>query len=141
LVICLIMRTRFFISGVFLVVSLALAGCATKVQLVNTPLVPAADGEVRISTDDNNNTKVKLEVKHLAPPSSLTPPQSMYVVWTRADGDQPRNEGMLQIGDNREGKIEFVTPAEQFELLVTAEESVDVRFPSNMVALRADVSR
>jgi hypothetical protein len=135
------MNTRLFTTiGVCLLV-LTVAGCANRVNLVNTPLVPAADGRLTISTDRNDNTKVKLEVKHLAPPSALTPPQETYVVWTRSEDGSPQKQAVLQVGDNRQGEIEFITPAANFEVVVTAESSPDVQFPSNMVAFTSEVGR
>jgi hypothetical protein len=118
-----------------------LAGCAKKVSLAGTPLVPAADGQLRISTDNNNNTKVKLTVAHLAPAAALSPPQSIYVVWTRTEDGSPQKQGILEVGDNRKGELEFVTPAQTFEVVVTAEPSPEVQFPSNLIALRSNINR
>jgi hypothetical protein len=42
--------------------------------------VPAAKGKVDVDKDQNGNRKVKLEVQHLAKPSTLTPAQTNYVV-------------------------------------------------------------
>jgi len=123
------------------VLSFGLQACVNKARLVSTPVVPAAVGEVEVSTDDNNNTKVKLEVKYLAPPSALSPPRNAYVVWTRTGSANPEKQGVLEIGDDREGKIEFITPASDFEVVVTAEESPDVRYPSSTIALQSEVTR
>lgn len=121
--------------------ALSLGACANKTPLVSTPLVPAAVGEVKLSTDDNNNTKVELQVKYLAPASQLSPPRNAYVVWTRTGTGNPEKQGVLEIGDNREGKIQFITTASNFEVVVTAEESPNARFPSSTVALRSEVNR
>jgi hypothetical protein len=133
------MRLRLLFWTLFL--SVALFGCANRVPLESTPLVPAADGRITISTDANNNTRVKLEVKHLAPPSALSPPRGTYVVWTRDQNGDPQKQGTLDIGDNRQGKIEFITSLQDFDVIVTAEESPDVRYPSSAVALRSEVRR
>jgi len=134
------MKSSVLIVATF-VLTLGAAGCANRTALVGTPMVPAAVGDVKLSNDGNNNTKVKLEVKHLAPASSLSPPRSAYVVWTRTGNGNPEKQGVLQIGDNREGKIEFITPAQDFEVVVTAEDSPDVRYPSSTIALQSDVNR
>jgi len=120
---------------------LALSGCANKARVVTTPLVPAAVGEVKVSTDDNANTNVKLEVKYLAPPSTLSPPRNAYVVWTRTGSGTPEKQGVLEIGDDREGEIEFITSARDFQLVVTAEDSAAVTYPSSAVTMESDVSR
>ncbi|RPJ60939.1 MAG: hypothetical protein EHM23_08670 [Acidobacteria bacterium] len=134
------MKRRVFTVAVF-VLLWATAGCANKTPLVSTPVVPAAVGEVKLSTDDNNNTKVKVEVKYLAPPSALSPPRNAYVVWTWTGSGNPEKQGVLQIGDNRKGEIEFITPAQNFDVIVTAEESADVRYPSSTIAMQTGVSR
>jgi len=120
----------------FLVRSLAVAallgGCmtVTRVPLVNAPGAPAADGSVLVSAAPNGNTRLSVEVKHLAPPERLAPGAKVYVAWTQARGGQPQNVGAIVIDDNRSGRLETVTPLPTFELFITAEGFPTAAVPS-----------
>ena len=89
--------------------------------LTASPSVPAARGKVDVDKDHNGNRKIKVEVQHLAKPSTLTPAQTSYVVWTQARGRDPENKGQLNVDKDLEGKLETTTTYEAFDLFVTAE--------------------
>lgn len=101
--------------------------------------VPAAKGKVDVSKDQNGNRKVKLEVQHLAKPSTLTPAQTNYVVWIQARGREPENKGQLAVNNKLEGKLETTTPYEAFEIFVTAEGNPNVSAPEGLEVLRGTV--
>ena len=68
---------------------------AKKYPLTADKSVPAARGQVDVGRDKNGNTKVEIEVEHLAAPENLTPPRSAYVVWFQERGSEPLNQGSL----------------------------------------------
>ena len=94
---------------------------AKEFPLTASPSVPAAKGKVDVDKDHNGNRKIKVEVQHLAKPSTLTPAQTAYVVWTQARGRDPENKGQLSVDKNLEGKLETTTTYEAFDVFVTAE--------------------
>lgn len=55
---------------------LLLTACAKRVHLKPAMSVPAAAATAEITHDSNGNTVVTLDVKHLARPENLTPPES-----------------------------------------------------------------
>jgi len=115
----------------------ALTGCATKtVILPPSQEMPAAEGEAKLSRDDNGNTVVQLKVKHFAPPQRLTPPKAVYVVWLETPDHELRNLGQLKVDKNLEGKLMAVTPYEVFQLVISAEDSPNVSEPGSQVVLR-----
>jgi hypothetical protein len=95
--------------------------------------VPAAKGDVKVANEKDGNTKVKVEVEHLAPPALVAPeaaPTAAYVVWIKAPGGLPQNVGVLDVGQNRKGKLETKTPFKEFTVSVTLERSPAVTLPS-----------
>jgi hypothetical protein len=93
---------------------------------------PAASGEVKASTGENQNTRLVITVQHLALPDRVTPGATSYVVWAVPPGkDQvAHNIGALAVNDKLEGKLETVTPFKQFALWITPEPSPRAQFPT-----------
>ena len=112
----------------------------SKIVMTNSPSAPAAKGVLSISRDSNDNTKIKMEVRHLAQPSALSPAGVDYVVWVQAKGHSPQNQGVLKIGNDRRGKFNMVTPFKDFAIFVTAEQSSQTPTPEGEKVLTADVS-
>jgi hypothetical protein len=124
-----------------LVVTLAACASGRAVALVASKAVPAATGTVEVRQGENDNRKLKVTVDHLAPPDRLTPPASVYVVWTKAlTGGKETNVGALHVDRNLRGELETTTPLRSSHVLVTAESSPTVEAPSGAAVLQADVT-
>ena len=78
---------------------------AIKYPLTADKSVPAARGELDVGHDKNGNTRVEMEVEHLAAPENLTPPRAAYVVWFQERGSEPLNQGSLKPGKNLKGAL------------------------------------
>ena len=115
--------------------------CAQTVAFRETPDAPAALGEAKIRADRNNNTRVELDVRHLAPPQNLTPPKSAYVVWFESPEGKTLNMGQLIVGSDRRARFDAVTPLKVLRVLITAEDRVLAESPSNQVVLRTETFR
>lgn len=103
--------------------------------------VPAASGTVTAQKDkDNGNTRLELKVNHLANPSSLTPPASVYLVWVRPSGTDAVKQGAIGVDKNLKGELKVVTLSKDFDLLVTAEQSATVTVPSNVEVLHTHIN-
>ncbi len=133
-----------------LAVSMVMSGCAMlglgsgnqHAILSSTPLLPGAEGDIKYTVSKNDNTRITLKVKHLAPPEELTPPASHYVVWTRDEKNSPaQNIGALVVDKNLDGELDAVTPWHSFELFITAEGSGQVQQPSGQPLLWTNYSR
>jgi hypothetical protein len=96
-------------------------------------------GDVDVSKDKNGNAVVTLRVEHLAKPTMLTPPSTMYVVWFQQHGSDPENQGILKVGDDLRGQLRTTTPLHSFDIFVTAETDPTTRTPSDQVLLQARV--
>ena len=113
------------------------AATAKKYPLAADKSVPAARGEVDIGRDKNGNTKVEIEVEHLAAPENLTPPRAAYVVWFQERGAEPTNQGSLKPNKNLKATFKSVTPLKSFDVFVSAESDPSAKSPSGLEVLRA----
>jgi hypothetical protein len=127
--------------ALFILLMFTVAAWAREDRLVNTGLNPAAEGKVTTETDRNGNTKVHVEVKHMAMPQALTPAKQTYVVWVQPRGKEPEPLGVLRVNDDLEGSLAATTPYKDFDILITAEDKPNPEVPSGMVVLKGTVER
>jgi hypothetical protein len=112
---------------------------AKKFPLTADKSVPAARGQVDVGRDKNGNTRVELEVEHLAAPENLTPPRTAYVVWFQESGAEPLNQGALKPNKSLKANFKSITPLKNFAIFVTAEADSNAKTPSGSEVLRASV--
>jgi|ERR1700730_262377 hypothetical protein len=114
---------------------------AKEIPMISDPSVPAAAGTVSINKDKKNqNFKWKVQVHHLAKPTSLTPPKQTYVVWVQTKDGQPENQGQLRVNDKLEGGLENNSPRQQFDIFITAEDNPATPSPTGSSLLRATLA-
>lgn len=118
------------------------AACATKTELqADNSLAPAARGELKTRIEGDQNMRVELSVKHLAPPQNLASGASSYVIWVDPEGEGgPMNIGSLNVNDDLEGRYETRIPYHNFRLFVTPESSRVARSPSGPVVFEQSVT-
>ena len=120
---------------------LAAAASAREDRLTNTGLTPAAEGKVTTSNDRNGNTEIDVQVKHLATPQSLTPAHQNYLVWVQPRGQAAELLGALRVNSDLEGSLKATTTHKDFDILITAEDSMKADTPSSSVILKGTVAR
>lgn len=103
--------------------------------------VPASQGTVEASDEDNGNTNIAVKVKHLAPPSKVAADATIYVVWVRPRNAGIQNVGALSLNEDLEGTLNAVTPHRRFSLLVTPEASARVSQPTHAAVFTSEVDR
>lgn len=128
-------------SWTALLLVLVTASCAQTVPFRETPQAPAALGEAKVRVGENNNTRIDLDIRHLAPPQNLTPPKSVYVVWVQAPDGKFTNLGQITPDLSRRVDFSAVTPLRVFRILITAENRVLAGSPSDQIVLSTDVFR
>lgn len=122
---------RTLITGTILV-ALVAGGCATTRNALGmgsgqtwtlnaSPRVPAAAGQVSVSTGKDGNQTVNIKVERLASPSRVFEGANTYVVWLIAPGSPPTNVGVLPLDNDLNGRLETKTPFRSFQVEVTAE--------------------
>lgn len=115
-------------------------GGGRTVQMMAGTETPAARGSVQINTGGNGNTTVDVKAHALATPSSLTPPENVYVVWIQPPGQAAQNQGQLMVGQHEDGELTARTPYKRFSVFITAEQNATAQTPEGPRVLSADVS-
>lgn len=135
------MNCKPLVGTVIAAVLLLGTACSRKVRMTPATSVPAAMGVAKLKKDKNGNTIVDLKVQHLARPDSLTPPQSVYIVWIQPRGGQVMKEGVLRVDDNLRGEFKTPAPSHNFDIFVTAESGPTVTQPSGPEVLRQTITQ
>jgi hypothetical protein len=132
---------RFYAICLTFALLCTVAYAAKKYPMTASSIVPAARGEVNISTDKNGNTKLEMAVLHLANVENLTPRAAAYVVWLQERGGNPENQGQLKLDKDLKGTFQTVTPLKSFDVFVTAEQEIRAKGPSGQEVLRATIQQ
>ena len=123
-----------------LFITMTLSSCSKTLRFNISPVLPSAVGTVKLSTDDNKNRTMTLNIKNLVDPQRLTPPKKIYVVWMQTKNDGTRNLGSLvgsegYFSSTRTATFSSVITGEPLRFFVTAEESAQVSGPGPVTVL------
>jgi len=134
-----------FKSPLLIAAALAASACMHRMQEVKLSTaaegIPAAQGAVKTSSTPNDNTKLIVQVEHLAPPGRVESGATTYVVWAKPDGSgAAQNIGALLVDDNLKGSLTTVVPFDTFEVFITAEPRPEVTAPTGQELLAANVN-
>jgi hypothetical protein len=118
----------------FLGLLLPMQSCSKKVQFENSPVVPAARGDVKISKNSNKNYGIKIKFDNLAEVDRLDPPKKTYVIWMVTDQQSTKNIGQVKSGSSMmssklKADFETATPFKPVKIFVTAEDDGNVEYP------------
>src|SRR5262249_46141995 len=116
--------------GAFALGSCGTMGHEQTWSMNTTEKIPSATGKVKVANEKDGNTKVKVEVAHLAPPASVFDEASTYVVWLKPETGDAQNVGVLKLDNNLKGELETRTAFKDFSVIVTAEKDANVTIPS-----------
>ena len=121
-------------------IAILVSSCATKATFVNSAVVPAAEGYVKVKKDKNKNYLVKVQLKNLAPSSRLQPSKSTYVVWMMSNDNVTKNIGQVVSGASLlsnalQGSLETVTTLKPVKIFITAEDNASTEYPDSKVVL------
>lgn len=91
------LNTKLYAAFTILFAIAILQSCSsTKYNFSTSPVVPAAEGSVKVKKDNNSNYSIALDVKRLAEPKRLTPAKEMYIVWMETEENGRKNIGQLK---------------------------------------------
>ena len=68
---------------------------ARNYSFLNSSVVPAARGSVKIKNDNNKNYVIQISLTDLAESQRLTQPKLTYIVWMVTDREITKNIGQL----------------------------------------------
>ena len=129
--------------SILMFASFMIQSCVSKYAFSTSPVVPAAEGGVKVKKDGNNNYKVDVEVKRLAEPKRLTPARQLYVVWMETEKNGTKNIGQLKTSSGifsnmLKSNLETVSAFKPVSFMITAEDEADIQYPGGQVVLKTN---
>jgi hypothetical protein len=115
--------------------TLLITSCATTGKFPVSEVIPAADIDLKVKEDKNENFKISINAKHIASPDRLTPPASYYVVWVDTY-DGYKNVGQLRSKNAKKAELQTLSPFQFHEILITAESNGDASYPEGVIISR-----
>jgi len=120
-----------------------LNSCAQKINFAGSSVVPAAEGNVKIKKDKNNNYSIQVAVSNLAGPERLQPPRKLYIVWVENAEGTSKSIGQITTSSSRLSKalkasITAVTTFKPTRVFITAEDDGNIQNPKNLVVLSTE---
>jgi hypothetical protein len=117
-----------------------LNSCATKSKFLNSSVVPAAEGYIKVKKDANKNFVVKVEVYNLAEVERLQTSKLTYVVWIISGDQAARNIGRLNSSSSSFSKklkasFETVSSSKPDKIFITAEDDGNIQYPNGATVL------
>lgn len=132
--------TMMFLTIVSIVLILVLSSCATKAKFLDSALVPAAEGYVKMKTDRNKNYVIRIEIFNLALPGKLNPPKNVYVVWMDDGNNNLKNMGQVKssaafMSKALKASFQSISSFRPIKIFITTEYEANVQIPSQDVIL------
>ena len=117
--------------------------CSTKVAFLNSSVVPAARGTVKVKRDNNKNYHIQIHLDNLAEVKRLQPPRQSYIVWMESGQEAAKNIGQINsssslLSSKLKASFETVSAAKPNKIFITAEDDVNTQFPGGQVVLSTD---
>jgi hypothetical protein len=117
-----------------------IASCTKSETFLNSSVVPAATGKVKVEKDNNSNYTVKVTIKDLAEVGRLKTPKQTYVVWMETEKGNSENLGQLKsttkfMSKQHTASLEATSPFKPVRIFVTAENESNVRYPDQETIL------
>jgi hypothetical protein len=119
---------------------LSFYGCAVKAPFLNSTLVPAAEGQVKIKTDRNKNFVIEIEIFNLALPNRLDPPKNTFVVWMDDGNNNIKNMGQIKtsasfMSKSLKASFRNISSFRPVKIFITSEYEANVQIPSSGIVL------
>ena len=129
------------LSGILMLTMMFfITSCATNESFLNSSVVPAATGKVKVKKDGNQNYLIKLQVEDLAAIERLQSSKQMYVFWMETERGNLENLGQLNtstgfLSKQRTASLETVSSFKPVRFFITAENEKNVRYPDQETIL------
>ena len=132
------------VLGIFAaIIVFSVNSCATSVSFLNSSVVPAAQGKVKIKTDNNKNYVIQISLSNLAESTRLQPSKLTYIVWMVTDRELTKNIGQLNsskgfMSKALKGSFKTVSSDKPVKIFITAEDDASIQYPGTPVVLSTD---
>ena len=132
-----------FTGIIVLLGMLIIASCSSTESFLNSSVVPAATGTVKVKKDKNENYAIKVEIKDLADVERLQTSKDTYVLWMETENGRKENLDQLVSSNSFLSKqnvasLQTITSYKPLRFFVTAENGIDVRYPDSMEILKTN---
>ena len=132
--------SKLFVGFLLFIVVFSFHSCGKNVSFQTSSLVPAAQGDVKVSKDSNKNYLIKIKISNLAEVSRLEPSKNAYVVWMETDESLIKNIGQINsdtafMSSKLKATFETVTSFKPSKIFITAEDNADVKSPGMQMVL------
>lgn len=116
----------------------------TKYVFSISPIVPAAEGLVKVKKDKNSNYNIDLDVKNLAESKRLSPAKETYIVWMETEQNGSKNIGQLKTSSSMLSKaltssLKTVATFKPTGFFITAENDANIQYPDGQTVLTTGV--
>ncbi len=135
------MKSQNYFTGILMIAMMFfIASCSTSETFLNSSVVPAATGKVKVKKDGNQNYVINLKVEDLASVDRLQSSKDMYVVWMETERGNYENLGQLNsstgfMSKQRTASLETVSSFKPVRLFITTENEKNARYPNQEVIL------
>lgn len=131
---------KVFITITAVMMVLYFSSCATNVRFLQSSVVPAAEGTVKVKKDNNKNYDIKISLSHLAEPDRLLPSKNTYVVCMESNDEVTKNIGQIKssaafLTGKLKGSFETVSALKPTKIFISAEDDGSVQYPGMQVVL------
>jgi hypothetical protein len=135
------MKRALLLVPALLLLALANTAWADDIHMTPSQSNPAAAGTISVDHDHNGNIELKLRVHHLAKPDAIDPAKTHYVVWVQPKDRPPEPLGVVKVDKDLNGEFRAVTPYQNFDVFITAENTPRPEQPSGPEVLRGTVTK
>lgn len=137
------MKKNLILAVLATFVLLSFVSCARKVSFLNSSIVPAARGDVKVKKDNNNNYHIQVSLSNLAEVSRLQPPKQSYVVWMESGDEKAVNIGQINsssgmLSKRLKASFETVSSSKPNKIFITAEDDVKTQYPGEQIVMTTD---
>jgi len=122
----MILTKSIFIAFAVVMMIFSFDYCNAQVNFLNSSVVPAARGSVKVRKDKYNNYVIKVDLKNLSEASRLQPPKNTYVVWMVTEDNITKNIGQIKttkkfLSKELSAKLETKSSFKPVKIFITAE--------------------
>jgi hypothetical protein len=127
------------ITALIAIVAICFA-CEKNIPFEESTVVPAAQGNVSLKKDNNNNYAISISISNLAEVHRLQPAKKVYLVWVETEDRIYKNIGQIDsdkgfISSKLKAKFETVTSFKPVKIFITAENDQNTQQPAKQIIL------
>jgi hypothetical protein len=139
--------TKNILPGIFAVtIVLMFVSCTKSLSFLVSSVVPAARGNVKVTTDKNKNYVIDIHLFNLAEVERLQSSGKSYVAWMVTDQEMTQNIGKLKSSTSLFSKqlkasLKTVSSSKPIKIFITAEDDPGAQYPGTPIVISTDRSQ